>query len=85
MQIPKVALPKYEAYGDILKWNLQENVPGEFPFTTGVFPFKREGEDPARMFAGEGGQNVPTNGFIMYLPVCLQNACQQHLIALLIW
>lgn len=55
LQIPKVALPKYEAYGDILKWNLQENVPGEFPFTSGVFPFKREGEDPARMFAGEGG------------------------------
>ncbi|HMV14647.1 MAG TPA: methylmalonyl-CoA mutase family protein [Chitinophagales bacterium] len=55
LPIPKVCLPKYEAYGDILKWNLQENVPGEFPFTAGVFPFKREGEDPARMFAGEGG------------------------------
>lgn len=55
LQIPKVALPKYEAYGDILKWNLQENVPGEFPYTAGVFPFKREGEDPTRMFAGEGG------------------------------
>ena len=55
LQIPKVCLPKYEAYGDILKWSLQENVPGEFPFTAGVFPFKREGEDPARMFAGEGG------------------------------
>ncbi len=54
-QIPKVCLPKYESYGDILKWSLQENVPGEFPFTAGVFPFKREGEDPARMFAGEGG------------------------------
>ena len=54
-QIPKVSLPKYEAYGDILKWSLQENVPGEFPYTAGVFPFKREGEDPARMFAGEGG------------------------------
>ena len=54
-QIPKVCLPKYEAYGDILKWSLQENVPGEFPYTAGVFPFKREGEDPARMFAGEGG------------------------------
>jgi methylmalonyl-CoA mutase len=45
-QIPKVCLPKYEAYGDILKWSLQENVPGEFPYTAGVFPFKREGEDP---------------------------------------
>jgi methylmalonyl-CoA mutase len=55
LQIPKVALPKYTAWGDILKWNLQENVPGEFPYTAGVFPFKREGEDPTRMFAGEGG------------------------------
>lgn len=55
LQIPKVCLPTYQAFGDILKWNLQENVPGEFPFTAGVFPFKREGEDPTRMFAGEGG------------------------------
>ncbi|MCB0507376.1 MAG: methylmalonyl-CoA mutase family protein [Bacteroidetes bacterium] len=55
LQISKVCLPKYQAYGDILKWSLQENVPGEFPFTAGVFPFKREGEDPTRMFAGEGG------------------------------
>jgi methylmalonyl-CoA mutase len=54
-QIPKIALPKYEAWGDILKWCLQENVPGEFPFTAGLYPFKREGEDPSRMFAGEGG------------------------------
>ncbi|MBL4604288.1 MAG: methylmalonyl-CoA mutase, partial [Flavobacteriaceae bacterium] len=54
-QIPKVALPKYEAWGDLLKWNLQENVPGEFPFTSGLYPFKRTGEDPTRMFAGEGG------------------------------
>jgi len=54
-QIPKVSLPRYDAWGDILKWNLQENVPGEFPFTAGVFPFKRQNEDPSRMFAGEGG------------------------------
>jgi methylmalonyl-CoA mutase len=54
-QIPKVALPKYQSWGDILRWNLQENVPGEFPYTAGLFPFKREGEDPTRMFAGEGG------------------------------
>tara|TARA_R110002072_G_scaffold300390_1_gene477852 strand:- start:149183 stop:152608 length:3426 start_codon:yes stop_codon:yes gene_type:complete len=54
-QIAKVALPKYQAWGDILKWTLQENVPGEFPFTAGLYPFKRTGEDPARMFAGEGG------------------------------
>ncbi|MDO7171458.1 methylmalonyl-CoA mutase family protein [Mariniflexile sp. AS56] len=54
IQIPKVALPKYQAWGDILKWVLQENVPGEFPYTSGLYPFKRTGEDPARMFAGEG-------------------------------
>ncbi len=54
-QIPKVCLPKYQAWGDILKWTLQENVPGEFPYTAGLYPFKRTGEDPARMFAGEGG------------------------------
>ncbi|MCR9253400.1 MAG: methylmalonyl-CoA mutase family protein [bacterium] len=54
-KIPKISLPRYEAWGDLLRWNLQENVPGEFPFTAGVFPFKREGEDPTRMFAGEGG------------------------------
>jgi methylmalonyl-CoA mutase len=54
-QIPKVATPKYTAWGDVLKWQLQENVPGEFPYTAGLFPFKREGEDPTRMFAGEGG------------------------------
>jgi methylmalonyl-CoA mutase len=55
LQIPKVALPKYQAWGDILRWVLQENVPGEFPYTAGLYPFKRTGEDPARMFAGEGG------------------------------
>ena len=54
-EIPKITLPKYEGWGDVLKWNLQENVPGEFPYTAGLFPFKREGEDPTRMFAGEGG------------------------------
>ena len=55
LQIPKVALPKYTGWGDVLRWSLQENVPGEFPYTAGLFPFKREGEDPTRMFAGEGG------------------------------
>ena len=54
-RISKVALPKYEAWGELLKWGLRENVPGQFPYTAGVFPFKREGEDPTRMFAGEGG------------------------------
>jgi len=55
LSIPKVSLPSYEGWGDILKWNLQENVPGEFPYAAGLFPFKRQGEDPTRMFAGEGG------------------------------
>lgn len=55
LQIPRIALPKYQAWGDILRWCLQENVPGEFPYTAGLYPFKRTGEDPARMFAGEGG------------------------------
>lgn len=54
-RISKVVLPKYRDWGDILYWQLQENVPGEFPYTAGVFPLKREGEDPTRMFAGEGG------------------------------
>lgn len=54
-QIPKISSPKYTAWGDILKWNLQENFPGDFPYTAGIYPFKREGEDPTRMFAGEGG------------------------------
>lgn len=53
-RIPKVALPRYKDWGDILAWLLLENVPGAFPYTAGVFPFKREGEDPTRMFAGEG-------------------------------
>jgi len=55
LNIPKIALPKYEAWGDILRWLLTENLPGEFPYAAGVFPLKREGEDPTRMFAGEGG------------------------------
>ncbi|MDQ8006735.1 MAG: methylmalonyl-CoA mutase family protein [Pedobacter sp.] len=55
LKIPKVALPRYEDWGDILKWLLTENLPGEFPYAAGVFPLKRDGEDPTRMFAGEGG------------------------------
>lgn len=55
LQIPKISLPKYSSWGDILKWSLLENVPGEFPYAAGIYPFKREGEDPTRMFAGEGG------------------------------
>jgi methylmalonyl-CoA mutase len=53
-KIRKVALPKYECHGELLKWLLLENVPGSFPYTAGTFAFKREGEDPTRMFAGEG-------------------------------
>jgi isobutyryl-CoA mutase len=55
LRIPKVSLPRYEDWGDVLTWLLREAPPGQFPFTAGVFPLKRENEDPARMFAGEGG------------------------------
>ncbi|RHX84617.1 methylmalonyl-CoA mutase family protein [Leptospira stimsonii] len=55
LQIPKVATPKFKDWGEIVRWSFQENFPGEFPYTAGVFPFKRTGEDPTRMFAGEGG------------------------------
>jgi methylmalonyl-CoA mutase len=54
-RIPKISLPAYKDWGDILRWQLTENLPGEFPYAAGVFPLKREGEDPTRMFAGEGG------------------------------
>jgi isobutyryl-CoA mutase len=54
-RISKVTLPRFKDWGEILRWSKQENVPGEFPYTAGVFPFKRKGEDPTRMFAGEGG------------------------------
>ncbi len=55
LKIPKIAVPKFKDWGDILKWNYQENFPGEFPYTSGVYPYKRTNEDPTRMFAGEGG------------------------------
>lgn len=54
-KIPRISLPTFKDWGEIVRWSRQENVPGEFPFTAGVFPFKRKGEDPTRMFAGEGG------------------------------
>ncbi|MDP5273581.1 fused isobutyryl-CoA mutase/GTPase IcmF [Chengkuizengella axinellae] len=54
LQIPKVVLPKFKDYGEIVRWVYKENVPGSFPYTAGVFPFKRQGEDPKRQFAGEG-------------------------------
>lgn len=55
LKIPRVSLPRFEEWGEILRWLLTENVPGAFPFSAGVFPLKRQGEDPTRMFAGEGG------------------------------
>ncbi|WP_405097569.1 fused isobutyryl-CoA mutase/GTPase IcmF [Oceanobacillus sp. FSL H7-0719] len=54
LKIPKVAFPRFQDWGERLRWMMKENVPGSFPFTAGVFPFKREGEDPTRQFAGEG-------------------------------
>ena len=54
-KIPKIAVPRFKDWGDILRWRLQENFPGKFPYTAGVFPLKRQEEDPTRMFAGEGG------------------------------
>jgi len=54
LRMPRIALPTFQDWGDILRWLLEENVPGAFPYTAGVFPLKREGEDPTRMFAGEG-------------------------------
>ncbi|MDP6922137.1 MAG: methylmalonyl-CoA mutase family protein [Lutibacter sp.] len=55
LRIPKISLPSYEDWGSLLWWLLEENLPGEFPYTAGIYPFKRAGEDPTRMFAGEGG------------------------------
>ncbi len=53
-RIPKIAVPKFQDWGEIVRWSMQENFPGEFPYTAGVYPFKRANEDPTRMFAGEG-------------------------------
>lgn len=62
-KVPRVALPRYQDWGDILRWLLTENAPGHFPYAAGVFPLKREGEDPARMFAGEGGPEKTNRRF----------------------
>jgi len=61
--LPKVALPKFEDHGEILRWQMRENLPGAFPFTAGVFHFKRENEDPTRMFAGEGSPSRTNRRF----------------------
>lgn len=66
LMVPKVSLPKFVDYGEILRWVYRENAPGYFPYTAGVFPFKREGEDPKRQFAGEGSP-VRTNRRFHYL------------------
>lgn len=66
LDIPKVSLPTFADYGEIVRWIRSENVPGEFPYTAGVFPFKRKGEDPKRQFAGEGGP-ARTNRRFHYL------------------
>src|SRR5216117_2431044 len=62
-RVPKVALPRFEDHGELLRWRLRENLPGEFPFTAGVFHFKRENEDPTRMFAGEGSPFLTNRRF----------------------
>ena len=65
-KVPKIAVPKFKDWGDILRWRLQENFPGKFPYTAGVFPLKRVEEDPTRMFAGEGGPERTNRRF----PLC---------------
>jgi len=61
--VPRVSLPRYEDHGELGKWLMLENLPGSFPFTAGVFPFKRDNEDPTRMFAGEGDASKTNRRF----------------------
>ncbi|MFJ7977782.1 fused isobutyryl-CoA mutase/GTPase IcmF [Peribacillus sp. NPDC096379] len=63
LSIPKVSLPKFVDYGEIIRWVYLENIPGRFPYTAGVFPFKRQGEDPKRQFAGEGSPDRTNRRF----------------------
>lgn len=77
-KVPKVALPRYRGWGDLLRWMLQENVPGEFPFTAGIYPFKRQEEDPTRMFAGEGGPERTNRRFIISATRCPPSGSQLH-------
>ena len=79
--ILRVALPEYEDDGEILKFIKRENLPGFFPFTAGVFPFKREGEDPARMFAGEGDPARTNRRFKNFRNILTPNVFRRHLIA----
>jgi methylmalonyl-CoA mutase len=73
LQIPKVAVPGFQAWGEILRWALSENFPGEFPYAAGIYPFKREGEDPTRMLRAKVDQSVPTSVSTTYLKACLQS------------
>jgi len=70
-----VALPRFEDHGELLRWRMRENLPGEFPFTAGVFHFKRENEDPTRMFAGEGDPSAPTSASTSCRRTCRRSAC----------
>ncbi len=63
MNLQKVYLPNFKDWGDIAEWQLKENVPGHYPYTAGVFDLKRTGEDPTRMFAGEGGPEKTNQRF----------------------
>ena len=73
--IPKVSVPRLTGWRDLLRWGLQENVPGAFPFTAGIYPFKRQGEDPTRMFAGEGGPERTNRRFHYVSGDCPPSAC----------
>ena len=77
-RVPKVAFPRLTGVADRVRWLRQENVPGRFPYTAGVFPFKRTTEDPARMFVGEGARSRPTSGSIMSLGACRRSGCPLH-------
>ena len=75
--IPKIVLPQFHDRGEILRWRLRENLPGMFPYTAGVFPFKRQDEDPTRMFAGEGDPFRTNRRFKIFPPTALQKGYQR--------
>jgi methylmalonyl-CoA mutase N-terminal domain/subunit len=72
---PQGRLPQYEDHGEILKWLMLDNVPGSYPYTAGTFAFKREGEDPTRMFAGEGDAFRTNKRFKLLSQACRPSAC----------